>query len=157
MTAGCLPARLMTGERRAELSSHGAGIGSAFLYRTIRICSMEGDCITTLPGHPESFIYSLVSLPSSSGGGLASSGEEGIIKIWNGADYYYRVRGFILRIIWQTKMANKIKKFWSPPCRSGVSLPSRTGKLYSYFYQSQPNSTDSGHGIGTLPAPAVTT
>lgn len=44
-----------------------------------------GDSVTTLGSH-DSFIYSLVSLPSTSGGGLASSGEDGLIKIWNEED-----------------------------------------------------------------------
>lgn len=55
-----------------------------FLTRTVRIWNLQGDAITTLEGH-DSFIYTIVSLPSASGGGLASSGEEGIVKIWNGA------------------------------------------------------------------------
>lgn len=41
--------------------------------------------MTTLGSH-DSFIYSLVALPSASGGGLASSGEDGLIKIWNEED-----------------------------------------------------------------------
>ncbi|TKA54989.1 hypothetical protein B0A53_02462 [Rhodotorula sp. CCFEE 5036] len=44
-----------------------------------------GDSVTTLGSH-DSFIYSLVALPSASGGGLASSGEDGLIKIWNEED-----------------------------------------------------------------------
>lgn len=34
----------------------------------------------------EDFVYSLVSIPSDSGGGLASSGEDGLVKIWNEQD-----------------------------------------------------------------------
>ena len=44
-----------------------------------------GDSVTTLGSH-DSFIYSLVALPSASGGGLASSGEDGLIRIWNEED-----------------------------------------------------------------------
>ncbi|KAM0753914.1 WD40 repeat-like protein [Meredithblackwellia eburnea MCA 4105] len=49
---------------------------------SIRIWDVAGNSITTLEGH-ESFIYALVSIPSAHGGGLASSGEDGIVKIWN--------------------------------------------------------------------------
>lgn len=52
--------------------------------RTVRIWNLQGDAITVLAGH-DSFIYAIVSLPSAAGGGLASSGEDGIVKIWNGA------------------------------------------------------------------------
>lgn len=46
---------------------------------SVRIWSFEGDSITVLYGH-DSYIYSLISF----NGGLASSGEDGIVKIWNG-------------------------------------------------------------------------
>ncbi|GAA5970030.1 hypothetical protein JCM11641_000240 [Rhodosporidiobolus odoratus] len=53
---------------------------------TIRIWNHEtGEALTVL-GNQDSFVYSLVCLPSTSGGGLASSGEDGIIKIWNEED-----------------------------------------------------------------------
>ena len=38
--------------------------------------------ITVLSGH-DSFIYALVSIPQVAGGGMASSGEDGIVKIWD--------------------------------------------------------------------------
>jgi WD40 repeat protein len=53
--------------------------------RTIRIWTLGGDVLAVLQGH-NSFIYSLISIPTESGGGLASSGEDGIIKIWNDED-----------------------------------------------------------------------
>ncbi|KDE08026.1 hypothetical protein, variant [Microbotryum lychnidis-dioicae p1A1 Lamole] len=52
---------------------------------TIRIWHLDGTELNVLDGH-DSFIYSLVSIPSSSNGGLASSGEDGIIRIWNEED-----------------------------------------------------------------------
>ncbi|GAA6001146.1 hypothetical protein JCM10207_007431 [Rhodosporidiobolus poonsookiae] len=53
---------------------------------TIRLWNYQsGDSVTTVGSH-DSFIYSLVSLPSTCGGGLASSGEDGIIRVWNEED-----------------------------------------------------------------------
>ncbi|GAA5860612.1 hypothetical protein JCM3774_006226 [Rhodotorula dairenensis] len=46
---------------------------------------LTGASLTTLGSH-DSFIYSLATLPSASGGGLASSGEDGLIKVWNEED-----------------------------------------------------------------------
>lgn len=60
----------------ADLAAH---------LRTIRIWTLGGDVLTVLQGH-NSFIYSLISIPTTAGGGLASSGEDGIIKIWNDED-----------------------------------------------------------------------
>ncbi|ORY55320.1 WD40-repeat-containing domain protein [Leucosporidium creatinivorum] len=58
---------------------------SASNDETIRIWNLDGDVLTSLEGH-SSFIYALISIPTASGGGLASSGEDGIIKIWNDED-----------------------------------------------------------------------
>ena len=49
---------------------------------SIRIWNFIGDAITELDGH-DSFIYALVSIPALSGGGMASAGEDGIVRIWN--------------------------------------------------------------------------
>ncbi|KAL8293287.1 hypothetical protein RQP46_000981 [Phenoliferia psychrophenolica] len=49
---------------------------------SIRIWDFSGNAITSLDGH-DSFIYALVSIPKLSGGGMASSGEDGIVKIWD--------------------------------------------------------------------------
>lgn len=53
--------------------------------RTIRIWTLGGDVLAVLSGH-NSFIYALISIPTTAGGGLASSGEDGIINIWNEED-----------------------------------------------------------------------
>lgn len=45
----------------------------------------SGDSITSLGSH-DSYIYSLTSLPTVGGGGLASAGEDGIVKLWNEDD-----------------------------------------------------------------------
>ncbi|GAA5900619.1 uncharacterized protein JCM6883_002902 [Sporobolomyces salmoneus] len=53
--------------------------------RTIRIWNYStGDALTIL--NHEDFVYSLVSIPSIAHGGLASSGEDGLIKVWNEED-----------------------------------------------------------------------
>lgn len=53
---------------------------------TIRVWNYQsGDALTILGTH-DSFIYSLATVPSSAGGGLASSGEDGIISVWNEED-----------------------------------------------------------------------
>ncbi|GAA5876514.1 hypothetical protein JCM8547_009412 [Rhodosporidiobolus lusitaniae] len=53
---------------------------------SIRLWNYQtGDSITVL-AQQESFIYSIVSLPSVAGGGLASSGEDGIITLYNEED-----------------------------------------------------------------------
>lgn len=44
-----------------------------------------GNALTVLGSH-DSFIYSIATIPSSAGGGLASSGEDGIVSIWNEED-----------------------------------------------------------------------
>lgn len=52
-----------------------------------RIWNFDGNCLTTLPGHGDDrYIYSLISMPDHAGGGLASSGEDGIIKLWDDED-----------------------------------------------------------------------
>ncbi|SCV69115.1 BQ2448_2135 [Microbotryum intermedium] len=58
---------------------------SLICHSTIRIWHLDGTELNVLEGH-DSFIYSLVSILSSANGGLASSGEDGIIKIWNEED-----------------------------------------------------------------------
>lgn len=59
---------------------------SIFPRSTIMIWNYQtGDSLTTLGTH-DSFIYSLTALPAAGGGGLASAGEDGIIKIWNEQD-----------------------------------------------------------------------
>ncbi|KAK4705722.1 phospholipase A-2-activating protein, partial [Phenoliferia sp. Uapishka_3] len=50
---------------------------------SVIIWNYAGNSITTLAGHKDSFIYALVSISAASGGGMASSGEEGIVKVWD--------------------------------------------------------------------------
>ena len=55
------------------------------LNSTVRIWNYStGDALTIL--NHEDFVYSLVSIPSLAKGGLASSGEDGLVKIWNESD-----------------------------------------------------------------------
>lgn len=48
--------------------------------RTIRIWSLDGDCLQELYGHT-SFVYSIATLST---GELVSSGEDRTVRIWKG-------------------------------------------------------------------------
>ncbi|GEM11646.1 ubiquitin homeostasis protein Lub1 [Rhodotorula toruloides] len=50
---------------------------------TVRLWDWKTGAPLSILGDQGSFVYSLASIPSRMGGGLASSGEDGIIKIWN--------------------------------------------------------------------------
>ncbi|GAA6039885.1 hypothetical protein NBRC10512_008223, partial [Rhodotorula toruloides] len=50
---------------------------------TIRLWDWRTGTALSILGQQGSFVYSLAPIPSRAGGGLASSGEDGIIKIWN--------------------------------------------------------------------------
>ncbi|PRQ73969.1 hypothetical protein AAT19DRAFT_15536 [Rhodotorula toruloides] len=50
---------------------------------TIRLWDWRTGHALSILGQQGSFVYSLTAIPSLAGGGLASSGEDGIIKIWN--------------------------------------------------------------------------
>ncbi len=65
-------------------SSHpsGADIASASNDGTIRLWKLNGQQIGELHGH-ESFVYSLVSLPT---GELVSSGEDRTVRVWKGLE-----------------------------------------------------------------------
>ncbi|OAR02938.1 hypothetical protein LLEC1_04934 [Akanthomyces lecanii] len=65
-------------------SSHpsGADIASASNDGTIRLWKLSGEQIGELHGH-ESFVYSLVSLPT---GELVSSGEDRTVRVWKGLE-----------------------------------------------------------------------
>ncbi|GAA6058301.1 hypothetical protein JCM3770_003726 [Rhodotorula araucariae] len=53
---------------------------------TIRVWDYQtGDALAVLGSH-DSFVYSLAVIPAAAGGGLASSGEDGIIAVWNAND-----------------------------------------------------------------------
>lgn len=60
----------------------GADIASASNDGIIRLWKITGQQVAELHGH-DSFIYSLVSLPS---GELASSGEDRTVRIWRGSE-----------------------------------------------------------------------
>jgi hypothetical protein len=49
---------------------------------SIRLWSLAGDAIFTLPGH-DAFIYSLATLPD---GSLVSCGEDRSVRVWSGKD-----------------------------------------------------------------------
>jgi WD40 repeat protein len=72
LTSFSLPSLLRTNPPRSCSSIR------VWNYRT-------GDALTTLGAH-DSFVYALAALPSMAGGGLASAGEDGIVKIWNEED-----------------------------------------------------------------------
>ncbi|BGP30238.1 hypothetical protein JCM10296v2_001990 [Rhodotorula toruloides] len=50
---------------------------------TIRLWDWRTDTALSILGEQGSFVYSLSAIPSVVGGGLASSGEDGIVKMWN--------------------------------------------------------------------------
>lgn len=54
-----------------------------YLGSTIRLWDWRTGTALSILGQQGSFVYSLAPIPSRAGGGLASSGEDGIIKIWN--------------------------------------------------------------------------
>lgn len=56
---------------------------TAYTHSTIRLWDWKTGNALSVLGEQGSFVYSLASIPSIVGGGLASSGEDGIIKIWN--------------------------------------------------------------------------
>ena len=53
--------------------------------RTIRIWSSSGKPLSVIEGQG-SFVYSITALPEAMGGGLASSGEDGLVKLWHPGD-----------------------------------------------------------------------
>lgn len=66
------------GDLAASLFASASNDGS------IRIWNLKGDAITVLEGHDDSFIYGLIAIPSDGDAdGLASSGEEGLVRIWD--------------------------------------------------------------------------
>ncbi|GAA5951791.1 hypothetical protein JCM8115_005242 [Rhodotorula mucilaginosa] len=73
-------AKLLPDDPDCALFASGSNDGNIIIWNY-----QTGDSVATLGSH-DSFIYSLVALPSASGGGLASSGEDGLIKIWNEED-----------------------------------------------------------------------